>query len=432
MCQLVSSISGIGETDCIVSDSTCASCLSEGEATITDPTPTVRKKLFQLIEQHDPDRLAAMKDYWGTVNEKPSDDIAEKDRLSVLSKTDLPCTYRSQSPHSIVRCKPCRGGNYGVFHCEKFEQDCIIHAARSSCSHICALCDDRTQSRPFVTPSNREILPGVWSKSHPRQTGVLYNWADESSDHWSGVFRGQSVFLCGGGPSLNDMDLTVLDRRGVMIAAMNQIAATHVRPHIWFSVDNPQKFHPRILRDQMIMKFTRRDHRKSGVRNEKVALSDAQMRSMSNIWFYRVKFGNGEGNTLDPSTFFTFPRPTWGGRWGKNSRSETKSVMLVALWMLYWMGFRTVFLVGCDFRMRPGAEYAFESEVGTGYIAGNNTTYNRLREWFEKIPFAESGMRVYQCTPNSKLTVFPYISLEDAADYAGSLVPHPEKVATLY
>ena len=143
---------------------------------------------------------------------------------------------------------------------------------------------------------------------------------------------------------------------------------------------------------------------------------------MQNVFFYDYKFGCGERHGIDPKKFLAFKMPVWGGKWWTKpnfcGEIETKSVMLVSVWLLYWLGFRTVFLLGTDFKMRPEEPYAFEHEASAGYAASNNTTFNGMRKWFRELrpEFERMGLRIYNCTPKTRLREFPRISLEKAGN----------------
>lgn len=73
----------------------------------------------------------------------------------------------------------------------------------------------------------------------------------------AGLYYGADMFMIGGGPSLRDLDLSQLQRRGIVSLGMNNVGA-YVRPNIWIHGDPPHKFHHAIWYDPGIIKLTPR------------------------------------------------------------------------------------------------------------------------------------------------------------------------------
>ena len=90
--------------------------------------------------------------------------------------------------------------------------------------------------------------------------------------------------------------------------------------------------------------------------------------------------------------------------------------MLPAIRIAYLIGFRRIFLLGCDMTMDKSSHYHFEQNRHEGSISGNNKTYELLKQRFAKLRplFEAAGLNVYNCNPDSKLEVFDHISYGDA------------------
>ena len=120
--------------------------------------------------------------------------------------------------------------------------------------------------------------------------------------------------------------------------------------------------------------------------------------------------------------------------WGSNAtendpdgKSWHKSVLLVTFWMLKWLGFSKINLVGCDFNMPPDKPYAFDEK-------GRGDTNNELFRWLDR-RFTElaphlpdAGVEIVNCTVGGKLTAFRRESLEAAVNQA--VAGWPDKVVT--
>lgn len=290
-------------------------------------------------------------------------------------------------------------------------------------------------------PPPGEILGGFWHKSQPRTEGWLANALNEPAESMFARYRGASVFLCGGGPSIKKQDLSILERRGIVIAAMNNIGcnpAVRIRPDLWFSVDANTNFHPSIFADASITKFVRHSWRRVPTRKAEADPADEllrggpQARKHANILFYNYKFGSFSGDN-----FLSRPRPPWGYEWSriKGDRTQTRSVMFSTFYILYWLGFRTIFLLGTDLSMNVGNEYAFNAGIrNKSHAAGNNMSFQGIRKFFarSKDHFYQNGLRVYNCSARSKLSVFPRIELKTAVEFAAKGSPEPTRVAGLY
>ena len=70
----------------------------------------------------------------------------------------------------------------------------------------------------------------------PARTGLRLYTADFDSISLGGFYKGRSAFLVLSGPSLNDIDLTQLNRRGIVTMGVNNSWTVH-RPTLWTCVD---------------------------------------------------------------------------------------------------------------------------------------------------------------------------------------------------
>jgi len=101
--------------------------------------------------------------------------------------------------------------------------------------------------------------------------------------------------------------------------------------------------------------------------------------------------------------------------------------MLAALSLLHYLGFRSVYLLGADFRMRETEKYAFDEGRTKAAIRHNNVLYEALDRRFKALAphFAEHGFKVWNCTPGSGLTAFPQMEYAKAIERAGAECSKP-------
>ena len=100
--------------------------------------------------------------------------------------------------------------------------------------------------------------------------------------------------------------------------------------------------------------------------------------------------------------------------------------MLAALRLLFHLGIRRLYLLGCDFHMRYGEQnYAFPQARTRESVRGNNRAYHVLDARFHKLRpyFHREDYRIFNCTPQSGLTAFPYLPFDAAVVEARKNMP---------
>lgn len=234
------------------------------------------------------------------------------------------------------------------------------------------------------------------------------------------MYRGRAAFLICGGPSLTTHNLSLLLERGILTMAVNN-AATIVRPHLWCSVDDPGNFSDAIWADPAILKFVPLCHMEKPFRQRNA--NGELIPSLEKVGDMPAVFGYRRNEAFVPEQFLQEDTFNWGNH-GKRVDSlgckGSRSVMFVAIRMLYYLGVRQIFLIGCDFRMQEGRQnYAFEQDRSRSSIRGNNSSYAIMNQRFTALlpHFAEAGLQIANCTPDSGLKVFPYSPYEQAIEH---------------
>ena len=249
------------------------------------------------------------------------------------------------------------------------------------------------------------------------------------------MYRGASAFLLCGGPSLKRHDLGKLEQRGIITCAVNNAAAV-VRPKLWVSVDDPGNFCDAIWRDPGILKFVPLCHMEKTLTERKetgeLAPSHELVGDMPAVFGYRRNEAFIADQWLYEDTF------NWGNHSDRLDASGIKgsrSVMFIALRMLFYLGIRRLYLLGCDFRMQFGTQnYAFEQDRTRASVNGNNSTYAALnvRLGMLKPYFDKEGYEIFNCTPDSGLKVFPHMEYEEAVQRALEGFPKTISTAGMY
>ncbi len=321
----------------------------------------------------------------------------------------FPCVHRVPTSQ-MHKCRPCRGSRvHTICECRLLNRECTVQKSDAKGKdrkpvETCLTCELRQEApvkKRQWTPSTSRYL---WdSKGRPVELGGLY--------------RGATAFLVCGGPSLNQMDLSGLASRGALVAAVNQVAATHIRPQLWFSVDDPVKFHESIWRDPGILCFTKRKYLRHAT------LNSARSRGPKTQDLPAVL---GYDHRSEWPCDFLAGAPTWG------KSGVFKSVFVVALRILADLGVSRICLLGADFHMEPGKSYAFDQEKSHAAAESNNRYYAHMNRDLPAVrrELLSIGCEVVNCTPGSHLTAFPASNLTDELERV-TITP-PASVAGLY
>ena len=239
---------------------------------------------------------------------------------------------------------------------------------------------------------------------------------DRHNIFFGDMYRGCSAFLIAGGPSFGDIDKEKLNQAGALTMGINN-SVRSFRPDLWVSVDNPTHFMKSIWYDPKITKFVPMCHTEKKIfDNEHWRMTNTKAGDCPNVFYYL------RNEKFMAKRFLTEDSFNWGNhtKWGGQ-----RSVMLVALRLLFYMGVRKVYLLGVDFNMDKETKYHFDQDRSKGSMNNNNKTYKALIERFKELkPYFDTyNFKVYNCNPNSALKVFPYVDFDSAIKEATSDMP---------
>jgi len=237
-------------------------------------------------------------------------------------------------------------------------------------------------------------------------------------------YRGKSAFLIVNGKSLQALDLNALrERPGIVTMGVNN-GWLYYRPNLWTCVDDVTHFADVGWKDPSILKFVpvgKKAHRlRIRKKDGSFAESSFRIRQMPACLFY------ARNDEFNPDTFLTEPTVNWGMETHRKcplGHKGSRSVMLAALRLLFYVGFRHVYIVGADFKMEEDAQnYVFPQDRTANSVKGNNSTFRILNDRFDATQphFLEAGFHVHNCTPDSGLKSFPYVPYAEAVEMASA------------
>tara|TARA_Y100000310_G_scaffold6676_1_gene7491 strand:- start:945 stop:1787 length:843 start_codon:yes stop_codon:yes gene_type:complete len=236
------------------------------------------------------------------------------------------------------------------------------------------------------------------------------------------------------------MPLHLLARRGVLIMSVNNCPGglpVGIRPHVWLHTDPTGKFHDSIWHDPAILKFspiqawekTGNVEKKEGIFRRQ---SDGTLSMMPDITAKEMPgvFGFDRGTSLRPADYLWEAKINRGndkksatGIDGKGKRTgvpnglpHTINTMFAAVRLAFYLGVKTLYLVGADFRMDEDQPYSFNQGKGGAGIRSNNSAYSDMCTMFDALKphFEGAGFQVLNCTPGSQLWTFDHVDFEEA------------------
>jgi hypothetical protein len=97
----------------------------------------------------------------------------------------------------------------------------------------------------------------------------------------------------------------------------------------------------------------------------------------------------------------------------------TNNVMLIALHVALWMGYKRIHFLGCDFSTKEGDYHDGIKELSDHNRKTNNILYDQLNNFLKY--FGEEGKKhgieAISCTPNSRINEYlPYVPLKFATE----------------
>ena len=260
-----------------------------------------------------------------------------------------------------------------------------------------------------------------------------FSQPDGKPIHLRDFYAGSPVFLILSGPSLRNVDLSLLNKRGVITFGVNNSPAV-LRTNLWTFVDKPQKFHDAIWRDPAVMKFVPTRHIAKPIR-QKTPTGFEFLHRTHEAGRSPVKCGEMPGVVcyernayFEPSRWLEEPSINWGNSLKSSRRNRNHrclNTMFAVLKICHWLGFKAVYLVGCDFHMTADRPYGFDQGGDANKAESNNNGYRVMSAMLEELKprFDAAGFHVFNCTPDSGLTVFPYVPYIEAVRSAVKHVP---------
>jgi hypothetical protein len=204
---------------------------------------------------------------------------------------------------------------------------------------------------------------------------------------FNNVYHG-SIALIGGAPNIKTLDLSLL---AIPTWCINNSASLVKHPTFSCHSDMPGCFYPEVLTSPLTMKFINQCRWKETV-------NGVLWRDITGTLFYPTH------TNFTPKTILDW----WHGfPW-------TKDIVSLSISLLYYLGFRKIYLLGCRFKLDE-KDYAWEHKLTDAQREWNRRTYlnvvNKLISY--KSVYESHGLQIISCTEDSLLnTSFPVITFD--------------------
>lgn len=298
----------------------------------------------------------------------------------------------------------------------------ICNTCTARVNNTCALCGcniiAKASGKVFECPIGKWPEPRTMTKKqHLRKFPILADIYGNTIDYLDDIYRNSSCFLICGGPSVKSLDLSKLNRHGILTMSVNNAYVLY-KTNFWISVDTPGNFVDAVFRDPTVMKFIPLENidkyistRKHGV----VVQSAKKVSDMPNVFTFR------RNRDFNSNRFLNEPTVNWGNHQkikDENGLAGCRSVLLASLRILYYLGIKNVYLLGVDFKMTPEESYAFRQKKDEQACKTNNESYFILNKRLEKLQpvFLKNQFYVYNCNPLSNCKAFPIVNFDKAIE----------------
>ena len=224
---------------------------------------------------------------------------------------------------------------------------------------------------------------------------TLKTWNGEKwkeTNLWSSNASSKAILVCGG-PSTNLIDLSALRGPNKTIIGLNN-TYPKVHPDIWIGADDPSCYNRHIFYEPF-MKILR-----GGYNNR---LSEGReiynLRNMHYFDHEASKYVDLFGKVGEDTQKFVW-------HW---------DVFTVSINIILWMGFKEIYLVGCDLSNDKG-DYHHGGVLTPKQQQHNSSLYERLFGYLQWLNNNQEklGMNVYSMSPLSRINdLFRYVAIEE-------------------
>jgi len=211
--------------------------------------------------------------------------------------------------------------------------------------------------------------------------------------------KGERCIIVGHGPSLNKTNFDLIRNENFMTVGcfFKSMHKFRIKPKYWCVTDMYElaHFHKDLLKLDIPLFLTEE----------------------AGKWFLKKKDYYMKDASNDPIVIRPYG---YMGTWDKFSKDLTKgayggTVILSCLQIAYYLGFKEVYLIGCDCDSRQGRTFIDGTDEFSDKIEDNLEGWKIMFERYKtcKKAFEEDGRKIYNATVGGRLEVFERKRLEE-------------------
>lgn len=186
---------------------------------------------------------------------------------------------------------------------------------------------------------------------------------------WQGAWCGPkrtACWLIGGGPSLNSLPTDRIAASPLPKFAINLAGHGHFRPTFWTSYDPTSRFHPSIYLDPSIFKFVHTARAMDLIPGTTFKVCESP-----SLYFFERDRLRGFNDFLQPGEECSAE---------KDTITDWQDSFIQAIAITWQLGFRVLYLAGCDMQIRPSREQLDRAmQAGVDFRSGEP-----LKEFFAR------------------------------------------------
>ena len=205
----------------------------------------------------------------------------------------------------------------------------------------------------------------------------------------------KAVLVCGG-PSLAKINPEDLTGTGKFVLGLNN-TYPYVSPDAWMGMDDPRCYDRRVLQEPFPKYLRAMFHDNT--------LQGCEVKNLSNVHFVSCKKGKQEQIFEKASS--QSDRFLW-----------QKNVMSTGMSLLIAMGFKEIYIVGCDLNNKE-KDYFNSTVLTESDNKRNALLYSQLTDWLKWLSTSAkiNGINLFSSSPDSVINDFmPYCSIKDLND----------------
>ena len=222
----------------------------------------------------------------------------------------------------------------------------------------------------------------------------------EKKEHYKNLYEGQRCFILGNGPSLNKTNLDLL--RDEYTFGCNKISllytARNWHPSFYVMVSSDIWRHDWLFSTSESVKlgipcFLNKEHT---TYNQTVKSFFDDCKKLNSVYKIRV-VGGRKGYPYADGCWSSDPMAT-ATKWG--------TILLTCFQLAVYMGFKEIYLLGCDLGFAPGTSN-FDPKYNPTHFDKHGDIHSHEAHVLAKRMTEKAGVKVYNATVGGSLSVYP-------------------------